>query len=177
MTRRSESSASSRCSTPAGTPSRRRRSPRRGEPGFLGQRHPAPRPVQTSALGPGREEVDYRDFAADPLYGHGDRLEVTGNTWASPTARPEYGTPPPTTGSRSHCLHQRSALSGIDHQRDHRQPAAVIRIQPGRQHPAFDLQLADLLPLRRAPTNSPLPRSMVRATLRAKYPAARVTMW
>jgi hypothetical protein len=44
---------------------------------------------------------------------------------------------------RSRCLHQQLALSGIDHARDHRQPAAVVRIRPGRQHPALDLQLAD----------------------------------
>jgi hypothetical protein len=42
--------------------------------------------VQPSPLGPNREEVDYRDSAADPLNGHGDPLEVTGNTWASPPA-------------------------------------------------------------------------------------------
>ncbi|MFC7755135.1 N,N-dimethylformamidase beta subunit family domain-containing protein [Tsukamurella soli] len=39
-----------------------------------------------SALGPDREEVDYRDSSADPLDGRGDPLRVTGNTWASPPA-------------------------------------------------------------------------------------------
>jgi hypothetical protein len=40
--------------------------------------------LQASALGPDREEVDYRDSDADPLYGHGNPMEVTGNTWSSP---------------------------------------------------------------------------------------------
>ncbi len=48
--------------------------------------------LQPSPAGPDREEVDYRDAAADPLDGHGDPLEVTGNTWASPPASwPEDG--------------------------------------------------------------------------------------
>jgi hypothetical protein len=48
--------------------------------------------VQASPLGPGREEVDYRDSAKDPLNGKGSPLEVTGNEWASPPASwPEYG--------------------------------------------------------------------------------------
>ena len=42
--------------------------------------------LQASPLGPLREEVDYRDSAADPLDGHGDPLQVTGNTWSSPPA-------------------------------------------------------------------------------------------
>jgi hypothetical protein len=42
--------------------------------------------LQASPLGPNREEVDYRDSAADPLNGHGPPLQVTGNTWASPPA-------------------------------------------------------------------------------------------
>ncbi len=42
--------------------------------------------MQPSPLGPGREEVDYRDSGADPLDGHGNPLEVTGNTWSSPPA-------------------------------------------------------------------------------------------
>ncbi|MGH3844836.1 MAG: N,N-dimethylformamidase beta subunit family domain-containing protein [Pseudonocardiaceae bacterium] len=42
--------------------------------------------IQPSLLGADREEVDYRDSAADPLDGHGDPLRVTGNTWASPPA-------------------------------------------------------------------------------------------
>jgi hypothetical protein len=42
--------------------------------------------VQPSSVGPDREEVDYRDPAADPLDGNGDSLDVTGNTWASPPA-------------------------------------------------------------------------------------------
>lgn len=46
--------------------------------------------VQPSPLGPDREEVDYRDSAADPLDGHGNPLNVTGNTWASaPASWPE----------------------------------------------------------------------------------------
>ncbi len=40
--------------------------------------------LQASALGPDREEIDYRDSAADPLNGKGNPLEVTGNTWSSP---------------------------------------------------------------------------------------------
>ena len=42
--------------------------------------------MEPSALGPDRLEVDYRDATEDPLDGHGDPLEVTGNTWASPPA-------------------------------------------------------------------------------------------
>ena len=42
--------------------------------------------LEASPLGPDREEVDYRDSAADPLDGKGNPLEVTGNTWASPPA-------------------------------------------------------------------------------------------
>lgn len=42
--------------------------------------------LQPSARGPNREVVDYRDAAEDPLNGRGDRMEVTGNTWASPPA-------------------------------------------------------------------------------------------
>jgi hypothetical protein len=40
--------------------------------------------LQPSPLGPGREEVDYRDSSEDPLNGHGNPLEVTGNSWSSP---------------------------------------------------------------------------------------------
>ncbi len=40
--------------------------------------------LQPSPLGPDREEVDYRDSSEDPLNGHGNPNEVTGNTWASP---------------------------------------------------------------------------------------------
>jgi hypothetical protein len=40
--------------------------------------------LQPSPLGPDREVVDYRDATEDPLNGHGDPLQVTGNTWASP---------------------------------------------------------------------------------------------
>jgi hypothetical protein len=42
--------------------------------------------LRNSPLGPGREEVDYRDSADDPLDGKGDPLEVTGNTWGAPPA-------------------------------------------------------------------------------------------
>jgi hypothetical protein len=42
--------------------------------------------LQASPLGPDREEVDYRNSAADPLDGKGNPLEVTGNTWSSPPA-------------------------------------------------------------------------------------------
>lgn len=42
--------------------------------------------MQASPLGNDREEVDYRDASEDPLNGHGDPLEVTGNTWSSPPA-------------------------------------------------------------------------------------------
>ncbi len=40
--------------------------------------------LEPSPLGPDRQEVDYRDSSEDPLNGHGDPMEVTGNTWASP---------------------------------------------------------------------------------------------
>lgn len=47
--------------------------------------------TQASPLGPDREEVDYRDAAADPLNGKGNPLQVTGNEWSSPPANwPEY---------------------------------------------------------------------------------------
>ncbi len=42
--------------------------------------------LQASPLGPDREEVDYRNSLKDPLYGKGNPLEVTGNTWGSPPA-------------------------------------------------------------------------------------------
>jgi hypothetical protein len=42
--------------------------------------------LRSSRLGPGREVVDYRDSGEDPLNGHGNPLDVTGNTWASPPA-------------------------------------------------------------------------------------------
>jgi len=40
--------------------------------------------LQPSPLGPDREEVDYRNSSEDPLNGHGNPMEVTGNTWSSP---------------------------------------------------------------------------------------------
>jgi hypothetical protein len=40
--------------------------------------------LQASPLGPDREEVNYRDSAADPLDGGNDKMNVTGNTWSSP---------------------------------------------------------------------------------------------
>ena len=40
--------------------------------------------LQASTLGPGQEEVNYRDSAEDPLDGNGDPMQVTGNTWSSP---------------------------------------------------------------------------------------------
>jgi hypothetical protein len=46
-------------------------------------RHVRPQP---SALGSDREVIDYRDSRADPLNGHGDPRDVTGNTWAAPPA-------------------------------------------------------------------------------------------
>jgi len=46
--------------------------------------------TQASPFGPDREVVDYRDSQADPLDGHGNALQVTGNTWASaPASWPE----------------------------------------------------------------------------------------
>ena len=40
--------------------------------------------LQPSALGPDRQEVDYRDSSEDPLDRAGDPMQVTGNTWSSP---------------------------------------------------------------------------------------------
>jgi hypothetical protein len=40
--------------------------------------------MQSSPLGPDREEVDYRDPQEDPLDGKASPLEVTANTWGSP---------------------------------------------------------------------------------------------
>jgi hypothetical protein len=40
--------------------------------------------LHPSPLGPGREEVDYRDPQEDPLDGKGSPLKVTANTWGSP---------------------------------------------------------------------------------------------
>ena len=40
--------------------------------------------LQPSSFGPGREVVDYRNSAEDPLNGKGDPMEVTGNTWSTP---------------------------------------------------------------------------------------------
>lgn len=42
--------------------------------------------LQASPLGANRQEVDYRNSLKDPLYGKGNPLEVTGNTWMSPPA-------------------------------------------------------------------------------------------
>lgn len=42
--------------------------------------------MEASPLGPLRQEVDYRDSAADPLDVTGPAREVTGNTWADPPA-------------------------------------------------------------------------------------------
>ncbi len=48
--------------------------------------------LQPSPLGSNREEVDYRNSLKDPLFGKGNPLEVTGNTWMSPPASwPETG--------------------------------------------------------------------------------------
>jgi hypothetical protein len=41
--------------------------------------------LQASPLGPDREEVDYRDQTADPIYAT-DPGDATGNTWAEPPA-------------------------------------------------------------------------------------------
>ncbi|MGH3226081.1 MAG: N,N-dimethylformamidase beta subunit family domain-containing protein, partial [Streptosporangiaceae bacterium] len=47
--------------------------------------------TQASPLGPDRELVDYRDSAADPLDGHGNPMQVTGNEWSNPPSNwPEY---------------------------------------------------------------------------------------
>ena len=40
--------------------------------------------LRPSPLGPGREEVDYRDPLEDPLDGKASPLEITANTWGSP---------------------------------------------------------------------------------------------
>jgi hypothetical protein len=40
--------------------------------------------LEPSPLGPDRQEVDYRNPQEDPLNGHGDPMEVTGNTWSAP---------------------------------------------------------------------------------------------
>ncbi len=42
--------------------------------------------LHSSPLGPGRDEVDYRDARADPLDGKASPLQVTGNTWGSSPA-------------------------------------------------------------------------------------------
>jgi hypothetical protein len=42
--------------------------------------------LQSSSLGPDREEVDYRSSQEDPLNGAGNPMQVTGNTWESPPA-------------------------------------------------------------------------------------------
>lgn len=40
--------------------------------------------LESSALGPGRVEVDYRDSGEDPLRNDGNPADVTGNQWTSP---------------------------------------------------------------------------------------------
>ncbi|MGV1030421.1 MAG: N,N-dimethylformamidase beta subunit family domain-containing protein, partial [Dermatophilaceae bacterium] len=42
--------------------------------------------LQPSPIGAARQEINYRDSAADPLNGKGDPNQVTGNTWDSPPA-------------------------------------------------------------------------------------------
>jgi hypothetical protein len=51
--------------------------------------------LQSSPLGPDREEVDYRNASEDPLNGVASPMQVTGNTWDSPptnwSAIPQIG--------------------------------------------------------------------------------------
>jgi hypothetical protein len=42
--------------------------------------------LQGSKFGPDREVVDYRDAYEDPIYGHANPMQVTGNTWSSAPA-------------------------------------------------------------------------------------------
>ncbi len=42
--------------------------------------------LEPSPLGPDRQEVDYRNGAEDPFFGHGPPEQVTGNTWEDPPA-------------------------------------------------------------------------------------------
>ncbi|HET6963382.1 MAG TPA: N,N-dimethylformamidase beta subunit family domain-containing protein [Acidimicrobiales bacterium] len=42
--------------------------------------------LESSALGPDRQQVDYRDESEDPLDHRTDPMNVTGNTWSSPPA-------------------------------------------------------------------------------------------
>ena len=42
--------------------------------------------LEPSALGPDRQEVNYRDESEDPLNGSGNKMQVTGNTWTAPPA-------------------------------------------------------------------------------------------
>jgi hypothetical protein len=42
--------------------------------------------VHPSPLGANRQVIDYRASSEDPLNGHGDPLDVTGNTWSAPPA-------------------------------------------------------------------------------------------
>ncbi|HVV24050.1 MAG TPA: N,N-dimethylformamidase beta subunit family domain-containing protein, partial [Pseudonocardiaceae bacterium] len=47
--------------------------------------------TESSPLGADRQLVDYRNAQEDPLNGHGDPLQVTGNTWSSAPARMPAG--------------------------------------------------------------------------------------
>lgn len=40
--------------------------------------------LEPSSLGPNQQEVDYRNSYEDPLFGRGNPMQVTGNTWESP---------------------------------------------------------------------------------------------
>lgn len=40
--------------------------------------------LEPSILGPDQQEVDYRNSYEDPLWGRGNPMQVTGNTWESP---------------------------------------------------------------------------------------------
>lgn len=51
--------------------------------------------LASSALGPARVVVDYRNSNEDPLFGHGPSMLVTGNTFSSP---PTKLSPTPLTG-------------------------------------------------------------------------------
>ncbi len=42
--------------------------------------------LEASPLGPDQQEIDYRNSYEDPLFGHGNPMQVTGNTWESPPA-------------------------------------------------------------------------------------------
>lgn len=124
--------------------------------------------LQASPLGAMREEVDYRDSAADPLDGTGQPLEVTGNTWSDPPSswsevpfigeqytgyvRPNDKPVPYVVGESSSWLYTGTGLqTGQDI------PGLLVsdfdQVQPGVSPPDEEILAHSPMPIREVQTN------------------------